>query len=107
MASLSGLYADAASKANGFSGVRMDAHAISVAVGPAAANRGHEGKIVVTAEWYKPEAFGDDDGSASGFLLRPKSGHTRVLKEYVFDSIDGALAVLHERVEASRGYLTA
>ena len=98
MASIGEIYREAQGKPNGYSGRRSDTYAVSVAVGPAATSRGHEGQIVVTVEWHVPESISDDDLSARGFLLGPWRGYTRVARQVVLDEID--VAAIRDAVPA-------
>ncbi len=85
MASIRALYDAAIAKPNGYQAAKTPAYAVSVAVGPAAANRGHQGQVVIAAEWYRPEAFDDDDTSVGGYLIPIRSGQTRVSRSIVVD----------------------
>jgi hypothetical protein len=99
MTSISKLCEAAAKDKGGFSGARTDQYGVYVAVGRAAASRGHEGQIVVGVEWLRPEAFGDDD-EAGNFLMRPKAGCTRVNKLIVTSDIASVLATIKASVPA-------
>lgn len=90
MASIRELHATASRKADGFQGMKYPTHAVYVAVGKAAERRGHPGKVVVSAEWYRPEKFDDDDASVGGYLIPTKSGHARVSREVAADSVGEA-----------------